>query len=263
VDPSLPHVPADQDLDPGEINDYMDGQTVGACMAIAGITIDGESNGIADMILNMRITDPDFTLGQAIRFAGARSSKITNMLDARRASIEVSYMRNKVARSTALAQAGDIKLADCDGWKNSEGTSGDVALLLCGNIVTASNVAGGNFEQGGSKQNIKTMRRAVRDEWEIDIKNAGSIAPARLSSPAATPEKRTRPEDQKAADTGSPKASATGLSAVFEGLGASPAKRSRVDPDESDKAAQEGGSGKAMEEDEEEDERSFASAVLQ
>ena len=41
MDPSLPHVPADQDLDPGEINDYMDGQTVGACMAIAGITIDG------------------------------------------------------------------------------------------------------------------------------------------------------------------------------------------------------------------------------
>jgi pyruvate/2-oxoglutarate dehydrogenase complex dihydrolipoamide acyltransferase (E2) component len=166
------------------------------CKAIASVTIDGPSTGVEDDItFSMRIGQDGDTLsvGQMLKKASVRHGHVADIIRRMGDGIAVSYVRNGGVVSTSMGFAGDAAIRDIDGYTNTHGTAGDVALLLCGNILE-----GGLNEKTPRSRRIKTMRKSVQREWHEDTKRADSAPSARLLTPLATPEKAT-PERAPAA----------------------------------------------------------------
>jgi len=159
------------------------------CKAIASVTIDGPSTGVEDDItFSMRIGQDGDTLsvGQMLKKASVRHGHVADIIRRVGDGMVVSYVRNGGVVSTSMGFAGDAAIRDIDGYTNTHGTAGDVALLLCGNILEGGNAA---LEAVPRSRRIKTMRKSVQKEWYEDTKRTDSAPSARLRTPLATPEK--------------------------------------------------------------------------
>ena len=129
---------ANQSLDPDELNTLLDGEGVGKCKAIASVTIDGPSTGAEDDItFSIRIGQDGETLsvGQLLKKASVRPGHVADLIRRVGDGMVVSYVRHGAVASTSMGFAGDAAIRDIDGYTNTHGTAGDVALLLCGNIL--------------------------------------------------------------------------------------------------------------------------------